>query len=245
VLKQECLRVNNLASVMNSTLKEFRRALKGLVVMSAELDELGIEMFNNLVPKQWADKGFLSLKPLSSWINDFNDRQRFLQAWFDGGTPVVFWMSGFFFPQAFLTGALQNFARKYKIPIDIISMQLEVCDDVLDPANDVKVKPAEGVYIYGMFIEGCRWDRDKHILVRSRPKELFTDLPMFNFVPTPDRKPRKGIYECPLYKVLTRKGTLLTTGHSTNFVQMLELPSDKDPDIWIKAGVAAVLALKT
>ena len=51
-------------------------------------------------------------------------------------------------------------------------------------------------------------------------------------------------YDCPLYKVLTRKGVLLTTGHSTNFVQMLELPSDKDPDMWIKAGVAAVLALK-
>jgi len=59
--------------------------------MSAELDALGIEMFNNLVPTPWANKGFLSLKPLSSWINDFNDRQRFLQAWFEGGTPVVLW----------------------------------------------------------------------------------------------------------------------------------------------------------
>ena len=46
-------------------------------------------------------------------------------------------------------------------------------------------------------------------------------------------------------KVLTRKGVLLTTGHSTNFVMMLELPTDQDPDMWTRAGVASVLALKT
>eukprot|EP01047_Picozoa_sp_COSAG01_P087188 COSAG01_NODE_19955_length_980_cov_0.837684_2_plen_77_part_00 len=28
------------------------------------------------------------------------------------------------------------------------------------------------------------------------------------------------MYQCPLYKVLTRAGTLLTTGHSTNYVMV-------------------------
>jgi dynein heavy chain len=246
VLKQEALRVNRLALIMVATLKEFRKAIRGLVVMSAELDTLGIEMFNNQVPEAWASKGFLSLKPLSSWINDFNDRQIFLQEWFEGGTPIVFWVSGFFFPQAFLTGALQNYARKYQIPIDIISMQLEVSDHVpIDQVKQVKEKPAEGVYLYGCFIEGCRWDWDEHQLIPSRPKELYTDLPMFNFVPTPNRVKKEGTYDCPLYKVLTRKGVLLTTGHSTNFVMMLELPTDQSPDMWTRAGVASILALKS
>jgi len=27
-------------------------------------------LFNNQVPKKWNEKGFLSLKPLGSWISD-------------------------------------------------------------------------------------------------------------------------------------------------------------------------------
>jgi len=49
---------------------------------------------------------------------------------------------------------------------------------------------------------------------------------------------------CPVYKVLSRTGTLSTTGHSTNYVIMMELPSNEEQAKWIKAGVACFLALK-
>jgi dynein heavy chain len=47
-----------------------------------------------------------------------------------------------------------------------------------------------------------------------------------------------------VYKVLSRSGTLSTTGHSTNYVLMIELPSKEEEDNWIRAGVAAFLALR-
>lgn len=70
-------------------------------------------------------------------------------------------------------------------------------------------------------------------------------MPMIHFMPVQNRViPETGFYECPVYKVLSRNGTLSTTGHSTNFVLNLELPSSRDQSEWIKAGVAAFLALK-
>jgi len=57
-------------------------------------------------------------------------------------------------------------------------------------------------------------------------------------------KPLTGIYNCPLYKVLSRTGTLSTTGHSTNYVIMMELPTIEKQNKWIVAGVACFLALK-
>lgn len=145
------------------------------------------------MPKLWADKGFLSLKPLASWTQDLNDRIKFLSDWIDKGTPVVFWFSGFFFPQAFITGTLQNYARKKIIAIDKLSFEFIVVDDL--QYTDIKEKPEAGCYVYGIFLEGARWDSQTHLLTSSRPKELFSTLPMMKLLPVSDRAtPTSGIY---------------------------------------------------
>ena len=96
-----------------------------------------------------------------------------------------------------------------------------------------------------MYLEGCKWNYDTHKLDESDPKKLFVELPMLWFKPVADRvQPTDGIYKMPIYKVLARRGTLSTTGHSTNFVMKVEVPTDLDPDVWIKAGVAGFLALR-
>jgi len=245
VVKQECLRYNKLLWCMLSSLKDFRKAIKGLIVMTFELEGVGKSMFVNEVPGLWDGKAPPSLKPLSSWYLDILERVRFFQMWYDlGRAPPVFWISGIFFPQAFFTGAMQNFARKYNEEIDLLSYRQSTMDHISDAPTELTKAPDNGVYIYGIFLEGCRWDVTTHQLEDSRKKELFTSMPPFWFCPIKNRVPDDLDYRCPCYKITSRKGTLLTTGHSTNFVLYIELKTDKVVDKWIKAGVAAFLALK-
>ena len=183
------------------------------------------------------------MKPLASWIEDLNNRVNFLINWINGGVPKIFWISGFFFPQAFVAGTLQNYSRKHVVAIDIVEFDY-IFKDEMD-VDKVESKPEDGCYVYGMFLEGARWDYKKHMIKTSKPKELFTDLPPIHLSPVPNREPpTEGIYNSPLYKVEVRRGTLLTTGHNTNFVMYLELPSKEPEDHWIKAGVANFLALR-
>ena len=223
VLAQECIRYNSVLEIMQQTLQESLKALKGLVVMSGELEEVCNAIYDNQVPGAWAAKAYPSLKPLSSWTVDLLERTDFISKWISEGVPPVYWISGFFFPQAFLTGTLQNYARKQKYPIDTVAFDFKIVDN-FHSHEELKVGPDDGCYIRGLYLEGARWDWDAHVLAESRPKELFTDMPIVWLAPCQDRvKPKTGLYDCPVYKTLTRAGTLSTTGHSTNFVIYLEV----------------------
>ncbi|CAG9466771.1 unnamed protein product [Pedinophyceae sp. YPF-701] len=242
VLTQECQRFNVLLEDMALSLRECIKALKGLVVMSHDLEAICNAIFDNRVPERWEKKAYPSLKPLSSWVTDLLERCAFIQGWIDNGVPSVYWISGFVFPQAFLTGTLQNFARKYTYPIDTVSFGFQVMDHM--DHRDVEEGPEDGCYVRGLFLEGARWNEETHLLGESRPKELFTEMPVMWLQPMQNREaPEDGVYLCPMYKTLTRQGTLSTTGHSTNFVMMVELPTDESANFWICRGVACFCAL--
>lgn len=133
VLVQEISRYNRLLLVIHESLQSAQKALSGLVVMSEPLEALCNSISLNSVPPLWAAKAHPSLKPLSSWVLDLVARIAFLQEWVNTGIPKVFWISGFFFPQAFLTGTLQNYARKHKLPIDQLSFEFKVQSTACTP----------------------------------------------------------------------------------------------------------------
>jgi dynein heavy chain len=150
-----------------------------------------------------------------------------------------------------LTGSLQNYARKYKYPIDTVSFNFNIRKE---DWTMLTRKPIDGVYIRGMFMEGARWDSSINSINDSLPKQLYTEIPVMHLSPEQNRpEPKSGIYRCPVYKILSRRGVLSTTGHSTNFIMWIEIPSNRtdvinnqgkcDQEEWIKAGVAAFTSL--
>lgn len=83
-------------------------------------------------------------------------------------------MSAFFFVQSFLTAGLQNYARKHGIPIDMVEYDYETLGMDHKMYNRA---PEEGVYVHGLYLEGCRWDPLEKQLAESLPKVLFCHHP--------------------------------------------------------------------
>eukprot|EP00927_Polykrikos_kofoidii_P016936 TRINITY_DN17697_c0_g2_i1.p1 TRINITY_DN17697_c0_g2~~TRINITY_DN17697_c0_g2_i1.p1 ORF type:complete len:2183 (+),score=502.38 TRINITY_DN17697_c0_g2_i1:396-6551(+) len=244
---QEYTRFTDVIGRVKSSLKMLGKALKGIVLMGVELEG----MYNNFqlqkVPANWTKIAYPCLKPLNAWMEDFIERIVFMGAWLLNGPPLSFWISCFFFPQGFMTSALQLHARKTKMPIDTLCFFSEPTTTKV--YADVMGAPEDGVNVHGLFLMGCGWSYEDGMLRESLKEVLFELMPVIWLEPiqTSDMEPRikdRNLYACPIYKTSERKGTLSTTGHSTNFVKYFHLAQpERNSSHWTTRGVAMLCML--
>lgn len=100
--------------------------IAGSIVLTPDLEDICDALASQKIPQRWISKSYISSKPVGSYIQNLLDRLIWLTNWFNNGKPATFWISGFFCTQAFLTGTIQNFARRFRIPIDLMTFDYSV-----------------------------------------------------------------------------------------------------------------------
>mmetsp|Transcript_18842 Transcript_18842/g.53650 ORF Transcript_18842/g.53650 Transcript_18842/m.53650 type:complete len:653 (+) Transcript_18842:2-1960(+) len=244
---QEWARFSQMTKVTKASLKMLCKAITGVVLMSGDLEGMFNAFLVQKVPGNWEKVAYPCLKPLNSWVKDFIERVDFMTRWLLQGPPKSFWISSFFFPQGFMTASLQVHARNTKIPIDTLEFFSSVTS--IEDYTHVTSLPESGCNIHGLYLMGCGWDMRKSELRESHKDILFELMPVIWLEPldladVKDRVTTKNLYQCPIYKTSERKGTLSTTGHSTNFVKYFPI-SQPGMDVahWISRGVAMLCML--
>lgn len=72
-------RICSLTLTIRQSLLNLQKALSGLEVMSAELEQLVASLMIGRIPNAWAARSYPSLKPLGSYIIDLCERLAFFQ----------------------------------------------------------------------------------------------------------------------------------------------------------------------
>merc|ERR1711871_123190 len=131
--------------------------------MSDKLRDCFDNMFDARVPTSWAKISWNSAT-LGFWFTELLNRHAQFYSWVFDGRPLAFWMTGFFNPNGFITAMRQEVTRAHKgWALDTV-----IC------ANEVtKMQNKEGIYIYGLFLDGAGWNRSDTRLTEQHPKVLY------------------------------------------------------------------------
>ncbi|XP_075415820.1 dynein axonemal heavy chain 17 [Tenrec ecaudatus] len=228
---QECERMNILTNEMRRSLKELNLGLKGELTITTDMEDLSTALFYDTVPDTWVARAYPSMMGLGAWYADLLLRIRELEAWTtDFALPTTVWLAGFFNPQSFLTAIMQSMARKNEWPLDKMCLSVEVTKK---NREDVTAPPREGSYVYGLFMEGARWDTQTSVIAEARLKELTPAMPVIFIKAIPvDRMDTKNLYECPVYKTRVRGPT---------YVWTFNLKTKEKAAKWVLAAVALLL----
>ena len=117
-------------------------------MISPDFELIMIKLSLNEVPKQWLF-AYQSLKSLSSWVKDLNDRYTFFVDWAFKQLPTVFWISAFTYPTGFTTGLLQKTSRRTGESIDNLHIDYLFTNNM---DGNISEHAKEGAYVKGLFL---------------------------------------------------------------------------------------------
>ncbi|KAM5264417.1 dynein axonemal heavy chain 5 [Ctenodactylus gundi] len=232
-LRQEIDRMQKVLNLVRSTLTELKLAIDGTIVMSENLRDALDCMFDARIPARWKKASWVS-STLGFWFTELLERNCQFTSWVFNGRPHCFWMTGFFNPQGFLTAMRQEITRANKgWALD----NMVLCNEVTKwMKDDISAPPTEGVYVYGLYLEGAGWDKKNMKLIESKPKVLFELMPVIRIYAENNTVRDLCLYSCPIYKKPVRT--------DLNYIAAVDLRTAQAPEHWVLRGVALLCDVK-
>ncbi|TRY93886.1 hypothetical protein DNTS_016033 [Danionella cerebrum] len=115
--------------------------------------------------------------------------------------------------------------------------RMVLCNEVTKwMKDDITQPPAEGVYVYGLYLEGAGWDRRNCKLIDSKPKGLFEMMPVIRMYAENNGTKDTKLYSSPVYKKPVRT--------DLNYIAAVDLRTSQPPEYWILRGVALLCDVK-
>ncbi|CAF4008631.1 unnamed protein product [Rotaria magnacalcarata] len=262
-LRQEIHRIDRVIRTVRNSLNDLQLAIDGIIILNDTLREILDSVYDGRVPIDWTKYSWES-STLGFWFSELLDRYTQYNNWLNYGRPKCFWMTGFFNPNGFLTAMRQEVTRMHQgWSLDTVTIDNIVLRSYKD---DIREAPTEGVYVYGLYLEGAGWDRKNTRLHESQNKVVYVQMPVIHiFAINPSVANQKAglmitnkkarlnqisfrekrhdqssiaphIYMCPVYKKPIRT--------DLHFVAMLKLASNNISEHWILRGVALLCDIK-
>nr|XP_036233287.1 dynein heavy chain 5, axonemal isoform X1 [Bactrocera oleae] len=233
-LRQEIDRMQKVIKEVYTCLCDLKLAIDGTIVMSPALKESLDAMYDARIPESWMKISWESTT-LGFWYTELLERNAQFRTWISTDRPKVFWMTGFFNPQGFLTAMRQEVTRAHKgWALDSVVLQNQI---TRYNKEDISEYPTEGVYVHGLFLEGASLDRRSGKLVESKMKVLYEQMPViyiYAINTTAGKDPK--LYECPIYRKPQRT--------DAKYVGSIDFETDFNPKHWTLRGVALLCDIK-
>ena len=197
-LFQEVERYNILIETVLRTLKLLKKGVKGLVVMSADLDAIFDALASNKVPALYL-KSYPSLKPLGAGRGPRPTRLEQIGDWIENTYPKCYWLGGSV-PE--LLPHRRPRRRRRKTP----SHRHALLRHQVMTGEGAERTAEGGGHVKNMFLEGAGWDRGDLCLCEPTPWSSSWRCP---WVLSPDgfEEEGQGVYQCPLPVCHVRTGS--------------------------------------
>ncbi|XP_060567478.1 dynein axonemal heavy chain 5-like [Ruditapes philippinarum] len=180
------------------------------------------DLYHLRIPRVWCKMSGPSAPPLTwglgSWLNELQNRCHHFEKILILGREKMpaYWLGAFFNPRGLLALMKQDYIKQYSNDrsgnFEQFVFQTEVTSRDKDHLRD---PPQEGMFVYGIYIWGCAWEKTTGELQDAPPRSGYATLPVVHLTCWPanekpilqDSNRAAETYQCPVYasRIATRE----------------------------------------